>query len=406
MEVRPDYPQFQKSNTGKYPALYRHIRMVAELNNIEKTRSRILKSGKKIMNLSSGNPNEFNIHFPLEILGERYSKFIKNSSYNPLPEGSLEARKAIQKFYKKRGYTISRDQILITSSTSESYFHLFKLLAPGGETILFPKPTYPLFEEIARLSETTIQYYDLDPDKGWQINMRSLEKRIKEGAKAIVIISPSNPTGSVIHKKTLEKVLELAQKYSLPIISDEVFSEFIFTKESFPRIAQMSAKTTIFTLNGLSKTYALPGYKLSWIIVSGSGISSHMDHLSRSIDTFLSTNQIAQYLLPTIIEKGDAFIKSFQKRLKESRTVAIETLNSWQRVEFLEPEGGFYLFIKIKNPRLTDEELVIRLMQETGIFVHPGYFYDYDEKGVYILITLLKDSKKLKTALEKIKKFL
>lgn len=468
------------------------------MNKIEQTRQRLQKSGRKIFNLSSGNPNEIGIFFDRAILAKAYEKFLKAPAYEPDPKGSLRARKAVQKFYADRGLKADAEQIILTSGSSESYFHLFKMLAKPGEKILFPKPSYPLFEEIARLAEVEIAFYKLDENDGWQIDCENLESRIRDDVKAIVLISPSNPTGAVLSKKTLKRVAEIAVKHNLPIISDEVFSEYIFDETShaddarksppvkqFPRMAEIARASkrgagehrrapTVFTLNGLSKTYALPGLKLSWIAATGPncdnqhlmsgqhqvstldvGATLDVEKLERSADAFLSTNQISQAMAPDIIKKGQPFIKKLNRHLQKNRDLAVKILSQNPNITFHIPEGGFYLFAHIRGvsgqagswlrtvgaggPRpgrrqfpacqhqrlpedgkasalqtathgnqpcglcrgpvlpedgfipaakLTDEDFVIALMEKTGIFVHPGYFYDYD-KGINILISLL-----------------
>ena len=402
------------------------------MNRIEKTRLRLVKEGRKIIHLSSGNPNEFGIYFDRAILGKAYGKFLKAPAYEPDPKGSLTARKAVARFYSDRGLKAEAEQVILTSGSSESYFHLFKMLAKPGEKILFPRPSYPLFEEIARLAEVETGFYNLDENAGWQIDCENLESKIRADVKAIVIISPSNPTGAVISEKTLRRVAELAAKHNLPIISDEVFSEYIFDGTQFPRLAGITQKMgknqpTVYTLNGLSKTYALPGLKLSWIVVTGPQKEKYLDAIERSADAFLSTNQMSQVMAPDIIKSGQPFIKTLNRHLQKNRDLAVNILGKNPRIAFHIPEGGFYLFAKIRRscgrigsrlrtvgdgapscpkticglPTITtDEDFVIALMEKTGIFVHPGYFYDYD-KGINILISLLPPAKVLAASLRK-----
>jgi hypothetical protein len=395
------------------------------MNLIEKTRLRLIKNGKKIINLSSGNANENGIFFPEKILREAATAFLARPAYRPDPKGLLTARKGVCGYYKKRGLQIKPDQILLTSGTSESYFHLFKHLAPNCGEILFPVPTYPLFEEIARLSGTKVGFYKLNPADGWQIDLEDLEKNISAKTRAVVLVSPSNPTGSVLSKATIEKVIELAARHSLAVISDEVFSEFMFDSRLFPRAAEIALQnpqtknTSVFTLNGASKTYALPGLKLGWIVVTGGtprsattgSIADHIDSLERGIDALLCTNQIAQSALPIIIAKGEPFIKKFQQYIEKNRRLAVALLKKNPKIFFHRPEGGFYIFAKIEGLKArgrkgrkhppTDERFVIELMKKHHIFAHPGYFYDYDSE-LYILISLLIPPRLIKSSLTKI----
>jgi alanine-synthesizing transaminase len=374
------------------------------MNRIEKTRLDLIKKGKKIINLSSGNANEFGIFFDKKVLNNSLKKFTGNPAYNPDPKGSLAARKAIQKYYGARGWHINPGQIILTSGTSESYFHIFKILARPGERILFPRPGYPLFEEIGRLSETEFCFYNLDEGVSWEIDIENLESKIRPDIKAIVLISPSNPTGAVISEKILLRIIKIAQKHNTAIISDEVFSEFMFDGP-YPRVASLSQKVNIFTLNGISKTFALPGLKLSWVVVTGPESEKYIDEFERSADAFLACNQISQDMLPGIMNHGKSFIKKFQKHLAVNRNLAIQTLKQSPNISFIKPRGGFYLFVKIKGLKISDEEFVIRLLKKTGIFVHPGYYYDY-EKGLHILISLLAEKALFKRSLKKLVRFI
>jgi len=426
-----------------------------ELNRIEQTRLRLIKEGKKIIDLSSGNPGEFGIIFPKEILAKAFQNFQDSPVYSADPKGNLEARAAIADFYVSHGSTfsppgpyagatgpivsprpaISSDNILLTSGTSESYLHLFKLLARPGDEILFPNPSYPLFDHLAQLANINLNYYELDANNGWQLDPKNLESRISEKTKAIVIISPNNPTGSVLNNESLSAILSIANKHNLPIISDEVFHVFqtMDTQldinkgcEATPSLEirnlsleicnlplEIPQNVQIFTLNGISKTYALPGLKLSWIAITGPCTAEYLQHLELSIDTLLACNQISQSMLPFIIKEGENFLQTYCTRVQKSRETAIRVLSKSPNISFIKPAGGFHLFAEIKNfrgvsagPRAlaheasgTDEEFVIQMMERTGIFVHPGYFYDY-EKGLHVLISCLMEAPKLESVLD------
>jgi aspartate/methionine/tyrosine aminotransferase len=284
--------------------------------------------------------------------------------YKADPKGDLHAREAVQDYYKKRGFIVLGENILLTSGTSESYLHILKVLSkntsgvPDSQTeVLFPNPIYPLFEHIAELAGVKVRYYDLDAGKtaqvntnvDWQIDLENLESKITPQTRAIVLVSPNNPTGSVLSEKTLESVLNIAQKHSISIVSDEVFSEFIFDGKKFPRIAEIAqnhaANVNIFTLNGISKTYALPGLKLSWVAATGPNTEDFIDQIELSVDTLLATNQISQAMLPTIMNDGEVFLSEFKKRLEESRNRAVKILEKNPNTM----EHGVMVFLFIQN---------------------------------------------------------
>ncbi len=379
-----------------------------ELNRIEKTRTRLKKEGKRIINLSSGSPGESGVVFPPEILEEGFRNFQNNPKYSPDPKGDFSARGAIKKFYETRGFRINTDNILVTSGTSESYLHMFRLLGGKDGEILFPNPGYPLFDHIAAIANVSLGHYQLDASNNWQVDVRDLESNISEKTRAIVLISPNNPTGGVLTKENLEAVLFVAEKHRLAVISDEVFSEFVYDDEKFPRVAAMEKTSThdvdIFTLSGISKTYALPGLKLGWIVATGPNAPRYLDELELSVDTFLAANQLSQSMLPVIMEKGNSFVLDYRKRLEESRKIAMKILGTNDHITFSKPMGGLYLFAQIHGYHGSDEDFVIELMEQTGIFVHPGYFYDY-EKGLHVLISFVMEAGRLRQVLEQFVQF-
>jgi aspartate/methionine/tyrosine aminotransferase len=167
----------------------------------------------------------------------------------------------------------------------------------------------------------------------------------------------------------------------------------------------MADDVQIFTLNGISKTYALPGLKLGWIVTTGPDTAENVEHLELSVDTFLACNSIGQSMLPLIIREGEPFIKSFRNRVEESRNAALKVLSQKKSVSCIKPQGGFYLFAEIHGYPGTDEDLAADILEKTGILVHPGYFYDY-EKSLHILISCLMEAPKLEEQINTLVKLL
>ena len=195
-----------------------------------------------------------------------------------------------------------------------SYWYCFKLLAEAGDEILTPQPSYPLFDYIAKLCGVQLRHYRLREDRGWAIDLNHLEDQITTKTRAIVLISPHNPTGMVAGESDLRALAEIAARHNLPIISDEVFSEFLFGMESLPRPASTNAPL-VFTLNGFSKMFALPGMKIGWIGLSGDPrlVSKSLSALELISDTFLPVNEIAQFAVPQIFQQGLGFLSDYRK---------------------------------------------------------------------------------------------
>ncbi len=376
-----------------------------DLNRIEKTRQLLQKNGQKITSLSAGILQDDTAYPPKEILQKSFLRYLKSPVYKPQSNGSIAARKAISAYYQKRNFRVDPENILLTSGTSESYFEIFKMLARPGDEILFPSPSYPLFNEIAQLAEIKIQFYGLDKKAGWEIDLKDLEEKITARTRGIVLVSPHNPTGAVLSEKTLKKISELAERFHLPIISDEVFCEQIFDHKIFPRIGAIAKNVMVFTLNGVSKTWGLPGLKLSWIAVSGSNAHQIVQKLERLTDIFLACSQLSQIFLPDIIKKGAKTIRKIREQLEANRNLTIQMISRLKNISFHHPEAGPYLFLSLHGLSMSDEDLVIQLMKKTGIFVHPGYFYDYEEEAA-LVISFAGNRQKLKKNLQKLLNFL
>ncbi len=378
------------------------------INRIEKTYRDLTQKGRKIIKLFSGNPGDQGIIFPQNILKEAYETALANQDYHPHAKGLLTAREAIAKDYQSKGVSVDPENILLTSGTSESFFYLFSLLTQAGDNILTPNPAYPLFDHIAKLARIELRQYPLIEEKDWAVDIENLKDQIDSRTKAIVLISPHNPTGAVISRQQILEIVEFANQKNLALICDEVFAEFYFGPGDFPRPMADSSPQLCFTLNGISKMFALPSLKLGWILVSGekNRVEAAVDELETTADTFLSCHTPIQRALPEIFQKGADFVGSYKKEVNRRRLLAMNLLHSCPAITCVEPHGGFYLMAKIiKDLKITEEEFVIRLMEEKGVFVHPGYFFDYEE-GIHCVISYLTQPEFLSEGLSELLNFI
>jgi len=357
---------------------------------------RLKAESTKVVDLVRGNVNEHGIVYPLDVLKEILNAATEAARvYKPDSLGQRVAREAIAQYYGS--LKIPADQIVVTPGTSVSYWYCFKLLAEQGDEILCPQPSYPLFDYIAQLCGVELKYYRLSESSGWAIDLEHLESQISSGTRAIVLISPHNPTGMVADSRQLAKLAEIARRNSLPIISDEVFSEFLFGLNEFPRAARTNAPL-VFTLNGFSKLFALPGMKIGWMAISGETALARkaLSALELISDTFLPVNEIAQFAVPEIFHRGQQFLKQYVRWIERCRDQAVEGLKG---ISFVQPRGGFYITVPIG----TDEErAAASLLEDEGILVHPGYFYDIVPD--HLVMTFIDDPAALRGHFEKIAK--
>jgi aspartate/methionine/tyrosine aminotransferase len=350
-------------------------------------------SGVPVLDLVKGNVNEHGIVFPPEqlrqILGEAAAAA---RVYRPDSFGQMVTRAAISNYYEGM---IPPEQILVTPGTSLSYWYCFKLLAEAGDQILTPRPSYPLFDYIAKLCGVELRYYNLDEPREWAIDFEDLERQISSRTRAIVLISPHNPTGMVATAAELQELANIAARYELPLIADEVFSEFLFETDVLPRPAATSAPL-VFTLNGFSKMFALPGMKLGWIAVSGDDhlVNRSMSALELISDTFLPVNEVAQFAAPAIFASGRQFLPNYRAWVAECRRAAMSGLEGGT---FVTPAGGFYVTLSVQQD---EEMLAMRLLEQFEILVHPGYFYDIEPN--HLVMTFIQEPGKIRRAFQTI----
>ena len=274
-----------------------------------------------------------------------------------------------------QGIAIHPDDFILTASTSEAYSFLFKLLTDPGERILTPTPSYPLLEHLASLEQISLSTFPLELHRRWEIH----EIPSIEGAKAIVVVNPANPTGSFV---TAEEQ-EMLARYGLPIISDEVFLDYPLDATGTTFVHD---DVLTFTLGGLSKSAGLPHFKLAWIRVSGPLKKEALEALELIADNFLSVSTPVQVALPDILRIAPRIHEAISQRTSSNLRKLRETFASVTSAQVLPAEGGWSAVIRV--PRVgSDEDLAIALL-ERGVAVLPGYFFDFADEG-YLIVSLL-----------------
>ncbi|MBN1566951.1 MAG: pyridoxal phosphate-dependent aminotransferase [Acidobacteria bacterium] len=351
-------------------------RLHGESNDLYRLRDELKKQGLPIQDFISGNINDQGYLFPQDLLEEILVRGLRQCRvYHPDSFGQKFAREAVSEYYRENGLTINTDRILITPGSSLSYWYCFKLLADEGDEILCPCPSYPLFDYIALLSGVKLIPYRLDEARNWSVDADQLEACVSTRTRALVVISPHNPTGHVASAEEIAAIADISRRHDLAIISDEVFSEFLIGRESLPRPAGSDAPL-VFTLNGFSKMLALPGIKFGWMAVSGESdrVRKALRSLEFISDTFLPVNEIIQASAPEIFKYGRSVSIDFAKRIRDCWKVAERILASNRQVQFVRPDGGFYVTLRLKN--LDEEWAAETILRENHVLLHPGYFYD------------------------------
>ncbi len=352
-------------------------RLHGETNPLYRLRDKLKRAGHDILDMASGNVTEHGILFPQPLLGEIWNGASRRARiYHPDSFGQLPAREAVSHYYHEQGTPLPPEQILLTPGTSLSYWYCFKLLADEGDEILCPRPSYPLFDYIASLSGVNLISYRLDEERNWAINLPDLENSISTRTRALIVISPHNPTGRVTTSDEFEALAELAARHDLAIILDEVFNEFLTEPGILPR-PRSSRVPLVLMLNGFSKMFALPGLKFGWMGVSGESgrVQEAMRALELISDTFLPVNEIVQAAAPEILRRGREFREGYATEVRHRWDVVRGFLDQAQHCKYVSPAGGFYVTVRLQQ----DEEATAEaILESTCSLVHPGHFYDID----------------------------
>lgn len=350
------------------------------------------KSGAQVLDLTESNPTRVGLIYPeAEILAA-----LSDASalrYHPSPRGLERARDAVAAYYHDRGTQIPVENILLTASTSEAYAYLFKLLANPGDEILAPRPSYPLFEFLAGLESVHIRQYPLRYDGIWHVDFDALEQAITPRTRGIVVVNPNNPTGSFLKQAELDRLDSLAAERGLAILSDEVFRDYPFG-ESAERISTLAGKrrALTFSMSGLSKIAGLPQMKLGWIIANGgaSGPTSAqaMDALELIADTYLSVSTPVQVALPRLLALSSAVMQQIRERTA-SNLGRLRGMMQDSPATLLKTEGGWYAVLQVPRTR-SEEEWALTLLDECGVLVQPGFFFDFEAEA-FLVISLLPE---------------
>jgi alanine-synthesizing transaminase len=360
-----------------------------ELNRFTEAVQEAQSSNREILDLTVSNPTRAGILYDQQAILDalRNEKFL---DYDPQPKGLLSAREAVASYYWKRGEGVEVENLVLTTSTSEGYSYVFRLLADPGAEVLVPKPSYPLFEFLADLQDVKLVPYLLIYDHGWQVDLHSLEQVLSEKTAGVVVVHPNNPTGSYASAEEQARLNQLCAEREIGLIVDEVFLDYAHDGQRRPSFAT-NADALTFTLSGLSKISALPQMKLAWIAISGPQKLAReaMARLEIIADTYLSVNAPVQLAAPVLLEQRKAIQRQLMDRIRTNLRELDRQLSPNPACSQLNVEGGWYVVVRVPVTR-SDEDLAIALFRECGVLVHPGHFYDFPNDG-YLVLSLITE---------------
>ena len=374
-------------------------------NDLTRVLRDVRASGQEIFDLTISNPTEAGVRLePEVVLGALVNP--EATRYDPQPRGLIEARSAVCHYYREahRVFDLNPDQLILTTSTSEAYSYVFRLLCNPGDEILVPKPSYPLFEFLADLSDVKLVPYPLIYDHGWQIDFDSLYKAASSRSRAVILVHPNNPTGSYISETETSALNAFCRDYGTALIVDEVFLDYAHDGEPRPSFAANTDALT-FTLSGISKISALPQMKLAWIVTSGpeQAVAEAGARLEVVADTYLSMNAPIQLAAPVFLDQRKVIQPILLDRLRTNLTELDEQLKRYPACARLQVEGGWYVVLRVPAVE-SDEDLAVRLVRHAQVSVHPGHFYDFPNEG-YLVLSLITEPETFREGIARLLRF-
>jgi alanine-synthesizing transaminase len=368
-------------------------------NRLARALEGVRSCGCELLDLTASNPTECGFQYD----GSSILKALITPAvlkYHPDPRGLRPARVAVQEYYERRNERVSIDDLILTTSTSEAYSFVFRLLCNPGDEVLVPTPSYPLFEFLADIQDVKLIRYPLVYDHGWQIDFHALEAAVTPRTRAVILVHPNNPTGHFTKLEELNRLNQICAARDLAIIADEVFLDFSMDGGIRNSFIQNESSLT-FSMSGISKISGLPQMKFAWLAVSGPATQKReaLARLEVIADTFLSMNAATQAAAPTLLAQRHGLQQQLMARVRSNLAELDRQLSDQKACTRLEIEGGWYAVIRVPAIR-SDEELALELLEE-GVYLHPGHFYDFPAEG-YLVVSLITRERAFAEGIEKL----
>ena len=343
-------------------------------------------AGVSLLDLTDSNPTDVGISYPPDLLSSLADP--QGLHYTPEPRGLAVARQAVA---DDRWPGLPPDRIVLTASTSEAYAVLFKLLADPGDEVLVPQPSYPLFDLLTRLDAIEPRPYWLEYHGVWSIDRDSVEQALSARTRAVLVVSPNNPTGSRLRTADREWLAGLCAARGIALIADEVFDDYILSPRPDAASLADESRALTFVLGGLSKSAGLPQLKVAWTRVNGpeSEVAATLARLDLICDTYLSVSTPVQIALRRLLEAGRSVRARILERVRRNLDHLRRQVTLFPAVRILEPEGGWSVVLRVPATR-TEEALTLEILDRAGVIVHPGYFFDFRQEA-FLVVSLLPE---------------
>lgn len=393
-----------------------HLQIVTAAARLENVRyairdvtvlaEQLASEGKTILPLNIGDPLNFDFRTPPHLI-DAVAKAMRDgkNGYAPSP-GIPEAIEAIRAEAEGKGIR-NIQSIFLTAAVSEALDICLTALANDGENVLSPCPDYPLYSAVLAKLGVERNSYFLDESNDWQPDLDEIARKINSRTRAIIVGNPNNPTGAVYSRATLERIAELARRHNLVILSDEIYDKLILDGEPDISLASLAPDLPVVTLNGLSKAYLAPGWRVGWGVVSGDSeaVKPYVAGIQQLLRARLCSNHPQQYAVRPALEGPQDHLIEVRRKLRRRRDLTVQACRSTPRMSCVEPRGAFYAYPKLDIPD-SDEDFVKKLLKEKQVLLVHGSGFGQAPGTKHVRIVFLPDDQTLARAYEALRAFM
>jgi len=376
------------------------------IRDILKYANEAKEAGKELLYLNIGDPMVFDYKTPRHMIEACYKAMLDNHTGYANSSGVPEAREAVAKEVHRKGIREFHD-LFITSGVSECIELCLTALVNPGDEVMLPSPGYPLYTAVmAKLNGKVVPYY-LDESNNWEPDIDDIRKKITPKTRALCLINPNNPTGSRYSKECLQEIVNLSLERELLIFADEIYDKLVLDGPDSIPIASLSDEAPIISMNGLSKTYLVPGFRIAWATVTGnkSILTDYLEAVNKFLRSRLCAVTPLQYAIQAALEGPQDHIEETKIKLRRRRDITYERLNAMPNVSCVKPTAAFYAFprLHIDEP---DGPFIADMIRETGVVVVPGSGFGQKPDTHHLRIVFLPQEEVLEEAFSRMEEFM
>lgn len=355
------------------------------------------KKGKEMLYLNIGDPSPFGFRPPEHITDAVKNALSENYSGYAPSEGDPELREAVAEYEK-----VPKENVFITSGLSEGIDFLYSVMVDPGRNILIPNPAYPLYVTKQKISYGPLDFYECD--ENFEPDIDSLRKNITDFTRAILVINPNNPTGAVYSRKTLEKIVDVAGEYNLPIISDDAYEHILLDGE-YVNLRDIHKDVPLVSGNSMSKNFLYPGARAAYIAFHGDEWKEVREAVQRMCNQRLSVNWEMQKGYLSALRGPMDHISGFISEMRKRRDLVMKRINEIDGLSTAVTRGAFYSFVKVEKGKWKNDWEFARELLRHGVVVVPGSAFG-PKKDIYFRMVILPEPEKIENAFDSIEQMI